>query len=157
MPFFNRKRWLKKGIMEMNVLVQHGIALGRSVYHYFRHFLRYGVSNCRHFRNILHKKMKFYVQNFLSKCDQIRRKQGIWLHLPEKSLMESMIFCAMSLATFTKSLMENMIFCSMLLATFAQSQLLLRSFPQETSIPSGVSLSKLLSQNQNRMTLHKFK
>ena len=38
--------------------------------------------------------MKFSIKDFLSKCDQIRRKLRIWSHLLEKSLMESLIFCA---------------------------------------------------------------
>ena len=40
----------------------------------------------------LHKKMKFSIKDFLSKCDQIRRKLRIWSHLRKKSLMESFIF-----------------------------------------------------------------
>ena len=42
----------------------------------------------------LHKKMKFSIKNFSSKCEQIRRKLRIWSHLLEKSLMENFIFCA---------------------------------------------------------------
>ena len=34
------------------------------------------------------------MKDFFSKCDQIRRKLRIWLHLQKKSLMESCIFCA---------------------------------------------------------------
>ena len=39
-------------------------------------------------------KMKFYFKDFFGKCDQIRRKPRIWLHLLKKSLMENLIFCA---------------------------------------------------------------
>ena len=46
----------------------------------------------------LHKKMKFSIKDFSSKCDQIRRKLRIclriWSHLLEKSLMENFIFSA---------------------------------------------------------------
>ena len=42
------------------------------------------------------QKMKFYIKDFSSKCDQIRRKLRIWSHLQEKSLMENFIFCAMA-------------------------------------------------------------
>ena len=42
----------------------------------------------------LHKKMKFYIKDFLSKCDQIRSFLRIWSHLLKKSLMENFIFCA---------------------------------------------------------------
>ena len=38
--------------------------------------------------------MKFSIKDFLSKCDQIRRKLQIWPHLLKKSLMENFIFCA---------------------------------------------------------------
>ena len=40
------------------------------------------------------QKMKFFVKDFLSKCDQIHRKLWIWSHLLKKSLMEDFIFCA---------------------------------------------------------------
>ena len=33
-------------------------------------------------------------KDFFSKCDHIRRKLQIWLHLLNKSLMENFIFCA---------------------------------------------------------------
>ena len=41
------------------------------------------------------KKMKFSIKDFLSNCDQIRRKLRIWSHLQKKFLMENVIFCAM--------------------------------------------------------------
>ena len=37
---------------------------------------------------------KFSVKDFFSKCDQIRRKLRIWLHLLKKTLMENFIFYA---------------------------------------------------------------
>ena len=40
----------------------------------------------------LHKKMKFSIKDFLSKCDQIRRKVRIRSHLLKKSLMENFFF-----------------------------------------------------------------
>ena len=39
------------------------------------------------------QKMKFSIKDFLSKCDEIRRKLRIWSHLLKKSLMENFIFC----------------------------------------------------------------
>ena len=42
----------------------------------------------------LHKKMKFSIQDFFRKCDQIRSFQRIWSHLLKKSLMEKFSFCA---------------------------------------------------------------
>ena len=42
--------------------------------------------------------MKFFIKDFFSKCDQIRRKLRIWSHLLRKSLMENFIFRAVSIA-----------------------------------------------------------
>ena len=38
--------------------------------------------------------MKFFIKDFFSKCDQIRRFLWIWSHLIMKSLTENFIFCA---------------------------------------------------------------
>ena len=40
------------------------------------------------------QKMKFFIRNSFSKCDQIRRKLQIWSHFLNKLLMENFIFCA---------------------------------------------------------------
>ena len=40
------------------------------------------------------QKMKFFIEDFFSKCDQIRRKLRIWSHLLKKCLMKNFIFCA---------------------------------------------------------------
>ena len=40
------------------------------------------------------QKMKFSIQYFFSKCNQIRRKLRIWSNLLKKVLMENFIFCA---------------------------------------------------------------
>ena len=39
------------------------------------------------------QKMKFFITDFFSKCDQIRSFLLIWSHLLKKSLMENFIFC----------------------------------------------------------------
>ena len=44
------------------------------------------------------QKMKFFIEDFFSKCDQIHKKLRIWSHLLKKSLMENFIFCAVSFA-----------------------------------------------------------
>ena len=44
--------------------------------------------------NFAEQKMKFFIKDLFSKCDQIRRKLGSWLHLLKKSLMRNFIFCA---------------------------------------------------------------
>ena len=46
--------------------------------------------------NLAAQKMKFYIKDFFSKCDQIRSFLRIWSHLLKKSLMEDFIFCAVS-------------------------------------------------------------
>ena len=42
----------------------------------------------------LHKKMKFSIKDFFSRCDQILRKLQLWYHLLKKSLMQNFMFCA---------------------------------------------------------------
>ena len=55
----------------------------------------------------LHKKMKFSIKDFFSKCYQIRRKLRIWLHLLKKSLMNNFTFRAVYIAW--KSLYEMLL------------------------------------------------
>ena len=40
------------------------------------------------------QKMKFFIKDFFSICDQIRKKLHIWSHLLKKSLIENFVFCA---------------------------------------------------------------
>ena len=42
------------------------------------------------------QKVQFFIKDFFSRCDQIRRKLRIWSHLLKKSLMQNFIFCAMA-------------------------------------------------------------
>ena len=44
------------------------------------------------------QKMKFFIKNFFSKCDQIRSFLRIWSHLLKKSFMENFMFCAVIFA-----------------------------------------------------------
>ena len=53
------------------------------------------------------QKMKFFIQDFFSKCDQIRNILGIWSHLRKISLMENLIFCAVILLTQDNGLLVN--------------------------------------------------
>ena len=50
----------------------------------------------------LQKKMRFYIKDFCSTCDQIRSLSRIWLHLLKISLMENFIFCIVLLTQFLK-------------------------------------------------------
>ena len=38
--------------------------------------------------------MKFFIKDFFSKCDQIRRKLRSWSHLLKKCLMENSFLCS---------------------------------------------------------------
>ena len=49
----------------------------------------------RSFKDLLFdtaQKMKFFITDFFSKCDQIRRFLRIWSHLLKKSVIETFIF-----------------------------------------------------------------
>ena len=48
----------------------------------------------RPFNMAMHKKMKFSINDFFSKCDQTRSLLRILSYLLKKSLMENFIFCA---------------------------------------------------------------
>ena len=50
-------------------------------------------SKCQQLITIV-QKMKFSIENFFCKCDQIHSFLRIWSHLLTKSLMENFIFCA---------------------------------------------------------------
>ena len=40
------------------------------------------------------QQMKFFIKDFFSKCDQIRRKLPLWSNLLKKSIMENFFFFA---------------------------------------------------------------
>ena len=78
-------------------------------YHFFNSFFNETMSffaisathnsghNILEFLDITAQKMKFFIKDFSSKGDQISRKfLQIWSQLMEKFLMESFIFCAVS-------------------------------------------------------------
>ena len=56
------------------------------------------------------QKMKFFIKDFFSKCDQLRRKLWAWSHLLKKSLMTEFIFCAMYWSE-SKGLQETLGHC----------------------------------------------
>ena len=47
------------------------------------------------------QKMKFFIKDFFSKCDQICSFLRIWSHLLKKSLMENFIYCVVKCTTAT--------------------------------------------------------
>ena len=62
------------------------------------------------------QKMKFFIKEFFSKCDQILRELRICSHLLKESLMENLIFCAVAIR-IAKYLCERL-----LLATYEFSE-----------------------------------
>ena len=62
---------------------EHYFKFLKTVYHNFTWFILV------YFVSYTAQKMKFSIENFFSKCDQIH-----WSHLLKKSLMENFIFCA---------------------------------------------------------------
>ena len=52
-----------------------------------------GPEEIRKLERYTTQRMKFFIKDFFSKCDQIRRRLRIWSHLLKKSLMEIFIFC----------------------------------------------------------------
>ena len=48
------------------------------------------------------EKIKFFVNDLFSKCDQIRPKLRIWPQLLKKYLMENIIFCAAPFGTLAR-------------------------------------------------------
>ena len=53
------------------------------------------------------QKIKFSIEDFFSKCDQIFSFLQIWSHLLEKSLMENFIFCAVTTMTERNKFIGN--------------------------------------------------
>ena len=43
------------------------------------------------------QKMTLSIKDFFCKCDKIRSFLRIWSHLPKKSLMKNLIFCAVQI------------------------------------------------------------
>ena len=70
--------------------------------------------------------MKFSIEDFFSKCDQIPRKLRIWSHLLKKSLLENFIFRAVTLTIFAKKCLTG--FCKHL-CYYSYSSWLFYIFP----------------------------
>ena len=50
--------------------------------------------------------MKFSIEGFFGKCEQIRGKLRIWPQLLKKSLIEKFIFCAVNNRGFRKAALD---------------------------------------------------
>ena len=55
-------------------------------------------------KQMLSTKLKFFIKDFFSKCDQICSFLWIWSHLLKKSFMENFIFCAVHMLNNTHRL-----------------------------------------------------
>ena len=84
----------KKAIFQRNATVEKVLLLANTWY-MKKHFKGFAL-----IFSALHKKMKFFIKGFFSKCDQIHSFLGIWSHSLKESLKENFIFCAV-LVTLT--------------------------------------------------------
>ena len=98
-----------------------------------------------------HKKMKFSIKAFFSKCNQIRSFLRIWSHLLKKSLMENFIFCAVK--TPGDTLWTYLITC-IPLATFSelfQSHISIHlSIHKECSMKERYNTSEVFSRGRKK-------
>ena len=62
-------------------------------------------------RNITAQKMKFSINDFFSKCDQISSFLRIWSYLMKKSLMENFTFCIVYVLSKHKLLTKGVRIC----------------------------------------------
>ena len=51
--------------------------------------------------------MKFFLKDFFSKCDQIRKKLLIWPHLLKKYSVENLIFLQWNITILINDVIEN--------------------------------------------------
>ena len=90
------------------------------------------------------QKKKFFIKDFLSKCDQIRSFLRIWSRLLKKSMMENFTFCAvldfLDLNLFCVSLLK----CSVCLSALVIHLLF---FPDVQYSFKGVNCHKNLNLN----------
>ena len=62
---------------------------------YFVKSINFGTKSIlRSTGSVIAKKMRFFIKDFFSKCDETRSFLRTWSNLLEKSLMENFIFCA---------------------------------------------------------------
>ena len=102
--------------------------------------------------------MKFSIKDFFSKHDQIRRFLRIWSHLQKKSLMENLIFCAVTLKHYLRCLSECF-FIEQLFLLFLRTIILFwcsKVHSLRLILPAKyLSLSDLSSQHPDSVILRK--
>ena len=70
------------------------------------------------YRCITEQKMKFSIKDFFSKCDEIRRKLWIWLHLLKKCFIENFFFCAVSVSLLVLHIINHYVYARSHLSIF---------------------------------------
>ena len=85
--------------------------------------LSFSQSKIYFFRATAAQKMKFFIKDLFSKCNQIHREKWMWPHLLEKYLMENFVFvqcigccCAfvyLYMLSFLQSLLRGKSFLSL--------------------------------------------
>ena len=70
------------------------------------------------YRCITEQKMKFSIKDFFSKCDEIRRKLWIWLHLLKKCFIENFFFCAVSVSLLVLHIINHYVYARRHLSIF---------------------------------------
>ena len=68
--------------------------------------------------------MKFFLKDFFSKCDQIRKKLLIWPHLLKKHSVENLIFLQWNITILINDVIENRKIDSMQLLISGNSKIL---------------------------------
>ena len=68
--------------------------------------------------------MKFFLKDFFSKCDQIRKKLLIWPHLLKKYSVENLIFLQRNITILINDVIENRKIDSMQLLISGNSKIL---------------------------------
>ena len=71
-------------------LISNNLGRGESLENYTLEFTK--ITFFWYLTHFIAQKIKFFVKDFFSKCDQIRSFLQIWSHLAKKSLIENFIF-----------------------------------------------------------------
>ena len=82
--FFPHSDWIQRFAEQISVFSPNAAKCGPEKLRIWYSWVKVWV--------LLHKKMKFSIKDYFSKCDQIRGIFRIWSHLLKKSLMENLNF-----------------------------------------------------------------
>ena len=99
--FFPHSDWIQRFAEQISVFSPNAAKCGPEKLRIWYSWVKVWV--------LLHKKMKFSIKDFFSKCDQIRGIFRIWSHLLKKSLMENLNFLCSVKVNFFKIQSEVML------------------------------------------------